>query len=521
MRIVLLAALLAMQVAFAAEKKFVYCGWDLGRARMDELAASADLFSRTAADGVAIYAAFKDAKGSFRRWNTPLAGEAYDDATLAPYVPTIREFVRKSGLAECFLSTSDAPKKRLDWRDDDAWRRGAENFAVLARFAKAAGLRGLIADFEDYPKSRQFTRIAGDPDYEDCRRLARRRGAEFFGPAFRVFPEMRVLAYYFFTSEMRYVGCADPVAAMRNSKDLYPAFLNGALDVSPDTVRFIDGNEIGYRLEASRGDFWRYAEHQRHGILPLVEPENRDKYFRQVGLSFGQYVDSYIYGETSEYYKGPLNGSRLAHFRENLAQATALSDEYVWLWNEFHPYVRWHANERCADLLAKGTLEELLPGVTTMLQAVKDPSAYLALRGSDAYASKGGFYQGKRSHGTIAVSDFGGRKGCYVLTGVADGCVYWSLGKVKRGEAFAFAADWKGDGAPSGRCAWRQNGYWIYSQAPLLFRWGEARADGWRHGDLLAAVPDGVDEASFSLDVCQESGETAAYDAVRFVKIVE
>lgn len=143
------------------------------------------------------------------------------------------------------------------------------------------------------------------------------------------------------------------------------AFLDGALEVCPDTAQFIDGKELGYRLEAASGDFWHVADHQRRSALPLVAPDLRAKYLATVGVSFGQYIDSYIFPDTGprgECHKGPLNGSRLARFRANLAQAADAADEYVWMWNEFHPYVKWRRNERGADLMAKGTLEETLPG---------------------------------------------------------------------------------------------------------------------------------------------------------------
>ena len=518
--------------AEGAEKKFIYCGWDLGRATLDELAESADLFADSAADGVGIYANFKDADGNFHRWSEPFkSAEPFSRNTLDGLVPLARAFAEKSGLRENFLKTSCAPKARMSWTDDSAWRQGVENFAALARFAKMAGMVGIVCDLEDYSQAKQFTLAPGDPDYDTCAALARLRGAELFSAAFREFPEMKVLAYYFYTAELRYVGASDPRAIMRAHGDLFPAFLDGALEVCPNTAQFIDGNELGYRLEAASGDFWHIADHQRRGALPLVAPDLRSKYLATVGVSFGQYIDSYIFPDTGphgEYHKGPLNGSRLAHFRANLAQAADAADEYVWMWNEYHPYVKWRRNERGADLMAKGTLEETLPGATRTMLSVRSPSRFI-----DRYCTEAddlvkagkvklGFYQSQKSiegGGATSIADFGGRAGCRVFKGVADGCVVSWLGAVKPGEAFAFTADWKGDGMPMGRCAWRRNGYWFYSAPPARFNWGEPDADGWRRGECLAIVPPDVDEAVFELNAIQRPGETAAYDAIRIIRI--
>lgn len=525
------AALAVPAASGTGSPKFIYCGWDLGRATLDELVESADLFRDSAADGIGVYANFKDAAGVFHQWTQPFGSETFSRETLDGLIPLARAFAEKSGLRENFLKATCTPRKRLDWTDDAAWRRGAENFAALARFAKASGMKGLVVDFEDYGKSGQFTRLEGDPDYDTCRTLARRRGAQFFSSAFREFPDMKVLAYLLYTLEMCYVGAPDPAAVMRSRGDLFPAFLDGALEALPETAQLIDGNEIGYRLEADRGDFWRFVEHQRSGALPLVAPDLRAKYLATVGVSFGQYIDSYIFPDTGphgEYHKGPLNGSRLAHFRANLAQAADAADEYVWMWNEFHPYVKWRRNERGADLMVKGTLEETLPGATRTMLSVRSPSRFIdryCTESDDlvkAGKAKLGFYQSTKSiegGGATSIADFGGRAGCRVFKGVADGCVVSWLGAVKQGEAFAITADWKGDGIPMGRCAWRNNGFWIFSVAPARFVWGEPDADGWRRGECLAVVPPGVDEAVLELNTTLRPGQTAAYDAIRVFKI--
>ena len=156
-----------------------------------------------------------------------------------------------------------------------------------------------------------------------------------FGAVFRAFPDATVLAYQFFSIDRIYKASIDPVSEMRTRGDLWPAYCNGILDAMPAGAKIVDGDESGYRYEAAKGDFWRNASHQLTGVIPLVAKENRAKYRTQVSVSFGQYPDSYaLFGPKSGWYFGPVRGSRLLHFEENLAQAVRASDEYLWFWGQ-------------------------------------------------------------------------------------------------------------------------------------------------------------------------------------------
>lgn len=56
-----------------------------------------------------------------------------------------------------------------------SWELG--NMAALARLAKKVGFEGVLTDFEDYWKKKQFKWQEGDPEWESAKALARRRGA--------------------------------------------------------------------------------------------------------------------------------------------------------------------------------------------------------------------------------------------------------------------------------------------------------------------------------------------------------
>jgi len=70
------------------------------------------------------------------------------------------------------------------------------------------------------------------------------------------------------------------------------------------------------------------------GAIRLVSPANRPKYRQQVQAGFGFYLDMFLSEATNHYYRGPLNGSRLARLQRNLAWARDATDEYVWIYGE-------------------------------------------------------------------------------------------------------------------------------------------------------------------------------------------
>ena len=530
----LVTAALVMTLAIEASalpnaRKYIFTGWDFGTVLLDELPLSADLFKGAAADGAIVYAAFNDVNGKFRRWNEPMSADTFTDAELDRFVPGVREFREKSGLVHSFVTSWDSTRKRLDWRDDAAWRHGAENLAVLARFSKKCGFVGLAADFEDYHNSRQFTLAAGDPDYETACRLARRRGREFFEAAFREFPEMTVIIYHFVSANWRYKPerTPDPAEAARAEGDLQPSYFNGLLDALPPTAKLVDGNEdAGYHGEAEKRDFAVQTAYQLVGVMPLIAPENRVKYRMQVGVGFGQYVDSYHRtDEKSSWYKGPKGGSRLEHFRENLAGATQAAEEYVWFWNERIPYVKWRKASR--GKWFKGCLEETFPGFNDMLWSVKDPigavKRHLDAPGAVNLAdpATASAWQSENTNfvrGVISTVDFEGRR-AHRFEGVGNGSVDYRVEGLKAGEKYALCVEGKSLRGLSAGCHWQKGRSWRWKLGGTACLWEAPGADGWRKGYALVTVPEGADALAFQLGVHQPKGETAHYANVRIVKV--
>ena len=108
---------------------------------------------------------------------------------------------------------------------------------------------------------------------------------------FEEYPDITVFCFWLLSdAPYRHVETELP-AFMRERGDLWPAFVNGMLDVLPSTATLVDGEEDAYKFEAARHDFFKARTRMRSWDLPLVAPENRVKYLSQVSQSFGQYLE--------------------------------------------------------------------------------------------------------------------------------------------------------------------------------------------------------------------------------------
>lgn len=372
---VLCALALTVSAGADAAPKFIVHGWDLSRLTPSEILANAEALDRTPYDGVSVTLPGSDRLMTDAGWTV---------GRFASEIRTMREFARHPSLRETLLFANLAPRTRLGWRDDAAWARAAANLRAAAAIAKAGGLRGVMGDIEDYWKAHQFHLQKDDPPFDEACRLARQRGAEAYRGFFAEYPDMLLLTFMYFSLDRAYSVSSDPAATMRERGDLLPSFLNGMLDVMPAGVRIVDGNETpGYLADALNRDFYFAAAVTRTHLLPLVAPENRDRYRAQVLVGFGLYLDGYTCADkASTWYMPPKDGSRLERLRANLDQAVDAADGYVWLYGEQHMFVDWKLEKPKtgwgAKTFTQGTWEEALPGLGSMLRCVKDPSGWMA-----------------------------------------------------------------------------------------------------------------------------------------------
>ena len=518
-------ALSATADAFApVRKKYIGHGWDLLAATPREVLAHADAFDRTALDGVTLMIN-RTVDGRRISHATVMNDPPWPRERLRDEVAVFREIVKHPSLKESFLSSWWAPRTRLSWNDDAAWSNFASNMATVAWMAKAGGLRGILVDAEDYPRSAQYFLATNDAPYDVTADLARRRGAQVFREIFREFPDVVFLSFWMLSLHPVYFTAPDPMAAARARGDLWPWFVNGMLDVMPPGARFVDGNEHAYRYEAEKGQFYRSACQQRTAALGLVAPGNRRKYLGQLRAGFGLYLDSYVNPTNSPWYFGPVDGSRLTHFAQNLAQATDASDEYVWIYGEKKAWVPWKGT-RSGRFDGRETWDGALPGFGEEMLGVKSPLELLRRR-RDALRADGSAanlaLRAKRpwpcwQDERLPRGRSGADGSAVFLEGTPNACHLVHVRDVRPGELYGVRARMKGAGGVA-TVYWQKDGRWQWQLQGVPLAFAPGAADVWRIGEACVRVPAGADALVLQLGAKQRPGEAVRYDDVEVLKL--
>ena len=507
----------------ALRRKYIGHGWDLLAVSPEEVLAHADAFDASGLDGVSLMLRGTLPDGKHISHSTIMNDAPWPREALKAKIPVFREIVKHPGLKESFLSSWWAPHTRLAWTNDAAWANFAANMGTVAWLAKEGGLRGILVDGEDYPNSRQYTRLAGDPSYDEAAKLARARGAQVFGAIFKEYPDITFLSFWMLSITPSYFYCQDPLDAARSRSDLWPAFLNGMLDVMPPTARFVDGNEHAYRYEAEKGEFFESASLQRSRALGLIAPENRAKYRAGLLAGFGLYLDSYVNPTNSHWYFGPVNGTRLAHFEQNLAQATRAADEYIWIYGEKKSWVPWKNTQRAHRYETNGTWEVSLPGFSDVLLRTKAPSVYLDRRFAALTADPSatnlaaGVKYGTWQDEKRAQGRFYKEGGARVIESSGNGCYTVPIANVTPGETFAVEVTARGDAATAS-CYWQKNGVWQWFLGGTHLTLSPT-PDGRRRGRGFLQVPKGADKFLVLLGANLDPSEKVFFDDLRVYRL--
>ena len=530
----------------AAEKKIVAFGWEFGQVTtISNLLLYADRFDQTPLDGVGfMLSEIPCADGLLLSTRHIMHDRPWKYSEVSHLVPQLRKLTAHRSMRECFIGSLRSPTNRIDWTDDAAWARIANNLAVTARLAKEGGLRGLSIDHEDYFRQEQYFRQSGEMPFDALSALVRRRGRELFAGVFREYPDVTLIAFWLFSQDSSYFGSRDPAAAAKSKGDLWPSLMNGIFDAMPPSAIFIDGDERSYRYEADEGDFIRAVHQQRDGALGLVAPENRAKFLSQMRPGASVYLDMYVNATNSIWYRGPVDGSRLSHFERNLHGALQAAGAYVWFWGQAHTWMPyWERGIRLRGYIQKTTWEECLPGLNDTIRSLRDPEGWgaarlAALKASGAkplnpnpecadlkpgkipppYSTWQDTFK-RRTNGVFRLdTTFGeGDTSSLCAVGVPYGSFVFPVRDLKPGEWVAVEVSAKGDNVTAG-IGWQLKGKWCKrlpgASVPLL-----EEVNGWKHGRAFARVPVGADGFGCTLAVRQKDGEKSWFDNIRVYRI--
>ena len=535
--------------ACAPRKKIVGFGWGDSMATPSVYLAHADRMAEFGLDGALITLKSRGKGGGMRRMDKVWDREwKYED--FACEIPALRKMGEHPAYKELFiLSHLGITKSRVDWLgDEDVWRRLAANMRVAARIAREGGLRGLAIDPEDYSKKRQFTRMPGEPSLPELRRAVRRRSAELFRGVFEEYPEATVFSLWMLSITPDWYaskcGWKDEQAIVDAEQSLWPAFVNGLLDVLPPTGKVVDGNE-NYFCDADKNRFYRERHWIRNGLRQLVAPENVEKYDRQMQVSVGIYLDMYVNTTNTVYYFPPKDGSRLETFRRNIVQALDACDEYVWVYGERLQFVKWDDDYHLDACCKRDRWEDKLPGLGDILRAEKDPSGFVKARkaelmsvgmwtnmvaNGDCAVDGGGvpkpfgvWRPAKKDGGGEPTGEFGsdagfgdGDSSSLCAEGVRDGCYTLRVNVAAPGEYYLRCASACGNGV-SGIVAWRDAEYKYVGEAHHIpFR---TPAGKWMRGQILVRAPTRAAFMCLNLSPSLAGGEKAWFDRVGMFRL--
>ena len=539
-----------LEAGTAPQKRLIGHGWDLLGVSPVEVARHADELAQTGLDGISLSLRATLPDGRKLSFSSILTDPPWTREAFKEQMAALRTLHGKPGLSHCFLSAFWTPAHRLAWDDDAAWARAIGNMRVLAEIAHDTKIEGLLIDPEDYSETKQFRHQATDGDFDATCRLARKRGREFGEAMAAAHPRAKLLFFWLLSlSYQDFSAVSDPQQALRSRRDLWPAFVNGMLDRLPSTMKLIDGDERAYRYEASRRDFYVAAWQQKQGMLPVVDEKNRERLLLNVCTASGHYLDSYINPTNSPWYLGPVDGSRLNHFEQNILQAVACAEDTVWVYGEKCAWIRWRgvANARWdGDKNTYQTWEEALPGISSLLERARDPQGWMRRKlqeeeragklvdltgnGDCVYHTRlepGKFHAGKvpKPFGTWqdekgAQVTFGvdtgtgvGDSSSLCMKGSGNGCFIYGSPPVKPGAVFIVRFCTKGS-SPSVAVYWKRNGAWDWSIPGCFPAIGAPDADGWSRGELLVRVPQKADSFALLLGAKQRADERIWFDRV-------
>ena len=510
----LLSLALLPQPPDLPRKKFIELGWDIVDTAYLR-AHHAEMERTTPFDGAMIRVTGKtvDGKPANSEWGWD--GTPWDRASFQAAIDDLKA-CRFARFTDNFIRLNCSPGK-IDWADDAAWKVLSEKAGILGWVCRAGGLKGIALDPESYGEPLFRYRADRGRSFAETAALARRRGAQFMRALAAEHPSLTFLSLWLASLCLHAGRTAVPEDVLiADPYGLWPAFLNGLLDTAPPSVPLIDANENGYDIEGDA--YHRTASEMRSLAGPafaLIAPENRPKYRAQMQVGFGFYLDMYVNPEGHRYYRGPKEGgTRLDRLRDNLSAARDAADQYVWIYGE---QARWWGKldaNRLKDTVGKGRLwEEVLPGLTRTIAAVRDPAAAAReeiaaakaagtaanlARNGDCSRRSGdlpaefGTWQEEGSRGRFAWDAEGG--GSAKLAGVRHGCYLQKIG-AKPGETYFVEASarTRGPAIPTLMVRWQDAaGKWTRWDLDVTITFGPAGPDGWRPAGGAVRVPQGA-----------------------------
>jgi len=232
-------------------------------------------------------------------------------------------------------------KSEVDWFSDEDWEAVLHNVGLVAQAAQVGRCKGVAFDAEPYgfnPWHYPSQVRAGEKSFAEYSARVRQRGAQFMAKIQEYLPAPVIHSFFMMSYFIHVAQVSDPEVQQARLADqyysLYPAFINGWLDVaSPDAV-ITDGNEASFYYADTFEFYKAYHDITQIG-LGLIAPENRRKYRAQVQCSHGLYADQLFNRRGRKYIESYMTPEeQKLRAEHNIYYALHTADEYAWLYTE-------------------------------------------------------------------------------------------------------------------------------------------------------------------------------------------
>ncbi len=305
-------------------KKFIATGASMANVRLADLINEAPALAKLGIDGIALPVNAKDQFGNKIGSDGIAAPIACTASRLRPFIKDLKTMSTLDGLKESliYINWSPTAKYRLSWTAEKRWEMFAHNMNMMAKLAKVCKLKGLFIDVGELDRPGQFVMTKKEKSYSygALTREVRRRGRAVGKAIFSAYPDIVLFSTSWFSAEARLADPSDESSADRLEKSgsLWPAFVNGIVDVMPLSARLVDGGGNGSR-DAKTNDYHKAMSDLWAVSHALVDEVNEAKLLTVLSAAAGDTLTRYS------------KDSPRHQFWRNLSQAARTSTEYVWI----------------------------------------------------------------------------------------------------------------------------------------------------------------------------------------------
>jgi hypothetical protein len=320
----------------ANAKKLIEYGWDAPTP--DFFRQQIKAMEKRPFDGVIVK--LNAGKEVFKKTAYPDTAFAQDRQDLAA--------TKSSNLTDNFLVMWAGMDAGWDWFNDADWAAAEKNIYNFATTAKIGHFRGIAFDAEPYSVSPWIYEKQTQHQTKTLQayqKQVRKRGGQFMQALQSGQPGTQVLTLGLL-SWMKWLTRLEPAKLAqelaKHPYGLWPAFINGMLDVVQSSSAIIDGNEWAYYF-SSAAAFDKTRDTIFQTVRKFVDPVNDQKYAKQVKIGQSVFIDLLINLLPLNVKTSPFVGTvqnllppetRLPLLEHNIYHSLRTTDRYSWVYSE-------------------------------------------------------------------------------------------------------------------------------------------------------------------------------------------